>query len=190
MHTSKNQNQFFNNFRGKVVTHESNGYCRIFVPGIYPDDWEMKTIQNLPLAEPAQPLFAGGGNSNGMFQYPDIGTVVWLFFEYGDISRPIYFACTNNDKTKFVEGISTIRYKNSEISIVTTEADNKEYISIKSTDNVVIEVTGEKNKCSLLLDSGGSITIVGNVTATGNIVSNSAFTGVKNGISFKGGLAV
>lgn len=184
MHTSKNQNQFFNNFRGEVKTHEANGFCRIFIPGIYPDEWGTTSVQNLPIAEPAQPLFAGGNDSNGTFQYPDIGSVVWLFFEYGDISRPVYFACTNKDKSKFKEGLFTIKFKNSEIII------EENQVTIKSKRAIVIESdSDDKNKCQVVISGSGGATITGNLKVTGNIESNTGISNNTNGISFKGGVA-
>lgn len=183
-HISKIHNEYTGNFRGVVKSHEAYGYCRIFVPGIYPDEWGTSEINKLPIAEPAQPLFAGGASSNGVFQYPDINATVWLFFEYGDISRPIYFACTNNDKDKFKEGLFTIKFKNSELIIEESQ------ITIKSKNAIVFEADSEdKNKCQLILSSSGAANLIGNLKVTGNIESNTGNSNNINGISFAGGIA-
>lgn len=42
------------------------------------------TPWSLPSAEQAAPLFGGTYNGNGMFSYPNIGSIVWVFFENCD----------------------------------------------------------------------------------------------------------
>jgi len=78
------------NYRGIVKAHGTNGKCRIFVPGVYASADE--NSESLPFAEPAQPLFAGCANGQGEFQYPVIGSTVWVFFENGDHHKPVFFA--------------------------------------------------------------------------------------------------
>ena len=88
---NKLQDQYNGNYRGIVKMHGEKGYCKIYFPGVYPSTYESNATI-LPWAEPAQPLFVGGGISNGVFQYPDIGSTVWGFFEAGNINKPIFFA--------------------------------------------------------------------------------------------------
>lgn len=39
-------------YRGRVVKHLSNGNCKVFVKGVYNDDWETAPhYENLPDAE-------------------------------------------------------------------------------------------------------------------------------------------
>ena len=45
-------------YRGTVLQHMSNGMCKVFVYGVYPDDWQTSP-ELLPPAEQASPLFAG-----------------------------------------------------------------------------------------------------------------------------------
>lgn len=106
---SKLQDGYFGNYRGTVKKHGENGYCKIFFRGVYPEEYETN-IEKLPWAEPAQPLFAGGAIGNGTFQYPDIDSTVWAFFEAGNINYPIFFALTNNDKNKFIQDEFIIHY--------------------------------------------------------------------------------
>lgn len=84
-------------YRGEVKKHCANGRCKIFWPSAMPTEWGENTqeaIDMLPEAEQAAPLFAASHITDGMFSYPDIGTIVWGFFENGDINHPVYFAST------------------------------------------------------------------------------------------------
>lgn len=82
-------------YRGIVLKHLANGKCKIWIPGVYPDEWkEEKNIDLLPSAEQASPLTFGAAHGNGIFSYPNINAVVWCFFERGDQNFPVYFAST------------------------------------------------------------------------------------------------
>ena len=52
----------------------------------------MNAPNMLPDAEPASPIFGGSNDGKGMFSYPNIGSVVWCFFQNGDQNYPVYFA--------------------------------------------------------------------------------------------------
>lgn len=86
--------KYYGFYRGQVVQCLNNGFCRIRIPNILEklnDD-----INTLPLAEPAQAI--GGGSDitlSGTFTYPDINSIVWVFFEGGNLERPVYFATSN-----------------------------------------------------------------------------------------------
>ena len=69
------------------------GRCRIFIYGVYPDEWK-NSPEKLPPAEQASMLFAGSNMGNGVFSYPNVGATVWCFFENGDQNYPVYFAAT------------------------------------------------------------------------------------------------
>ena len=82
-------------YRGIVLKHLANGKCKIWIPGVYPDEWrDEKKIDLLPSAEQASPLSFGAADGNGIFSYPNINAVVWCFFERGDQNFPVYFAST------------------------------------------------------------------------------------------------
>ena len=108
---NKHQDSYFGNYRGIVKQHGSNGLCKIYFPGVYPEEYETN-ITKLPWAEPAMSLGGGGSLFNGTFMYPNIGSTIWAFFEAGNINLPIFFAQTNNDKTQFAAGEFVIRYNN------------------------------------------------------------------------------
>ena len=122
------QDGYFGNYRGVVKQHGANGYCKIFFPSIYPYEY-IKDLSKLPWAEPAMPLVAGGALTNGTFQYPDINSVVWAFFEAGNINNPVFFAQTNNNKVTFVSGEVTITYNNLTIKL----DSNNDTIEITNT---------------------------------------------------------
>ncbi len=46
----------------------------------------------LPWAIAATPVFFGAGNGTGVFTVPDVDSMVWVFFEQGNINQPVYFA--------------------------------------------------------------------------------------------------
>lgn len=152
------QEQFFGNYRGIVKKHGTNGLCKIFFPGVYDIEFE-KNIEKLPWAEPAQPLFAGGGSNNGIFQYPDIGSTVWAFFEAGNINKPIFFASTNNNSSKFIIGENCVQYNNISIKLL----DNND-ISITTTGNITVSTIGN------IIATASNISL----TSTSNISLNGA----------------
>lgn len=85
-------------YRGEVLKHCEKGNCKIFWPGVNPMDWKLpENIDLLPEAEQAAPLFGSSFIDNsGVYFYPDIGSIVWGFFENGDPNHPVYFAATLN----------------------------------------------------------------------------------------------
>lgn len=84
-------------YRGTVVQCLNNGFCRINIPGILEcNDGDINTI---PIAEAARTLGGGGSSCNGTFIYPEVGSIVWCFFEGGNVDRPVYFATSNAKAT-------------------------------------------------------------------------------------------
>ena len=80
-------------YRGLVLARSQNrqGCLKIYVPGVHPEICA-KDPNSLPDAEQAGPLFCGVSNGSGMFSYPHIGSLVWVFFQNGDQNYPVYFA--------------------------------------------------------------------------------------------------
>jgi uncharacterized protein involved in type VI secretion and phage assembly len=79
------ENRFYGKYPGIVtdVNDPSNvGRLRARVPEIFGEDtpsgWAM----------PAAPV--GGGANRGFFALPDVGDTVWIEFQAGDLSRPIW----------------------------------------------------------------------------------------------------
>ena len=111
-------NKLFGVYRGQVIQHLTHGYCKIYIPGIYPEEWK-DTPQLIPPAEQAASLFAGANNGSGVFTYPNIGSIVWCFFANNDQNYPIYFASSLGGENAFGQyaiGLDT----------VTTEIENED----------------------------------------------------------------
>lgn len=87
-------------YRGQVVEHLTHGYCRIFIPGIYPEYFKQHKDM-IPPAEQAASLFGGANDGSGMFTYPNINSIVWCFFANGDQNFPIYFAASLGGQNAF-----------------------------------------------------------------------------------------
>ena len=68
-----------------MVKHCISGYgrCKVFIPGVYPDEME-KNPDQLPDAEQISPLFGGSLDGNGVFSYPNLGSIVICGFWNGD----------------------------------------------------------------------------------------------------------
>jgi len=88
-------NKLIGFYRGKVLARSKNGkgFLKVFIPGVYPEEFNnLDKATNLPDCEQASPLFGGCNDGNGMFSYPNEGSVVWCFFQNGDPNFPVYFA--------------------------------------------------------------------------------------------------
>ena len=87
-------------FRGEVIQHLTHGYCKIFIPSIHPIEWRDQ-VDLIPPAEQASSLFAGTNNGSGEFTYPNIGSIVWVFFANNDQNYPVYFASSLGGQNAF-----------------------------------------------------------------------------------------
>ena len=167
-------------YRGIVMEHADNGRCKIFWPGIMPDEYEkIENVEFLPEAEQASPLFLGSSMQSGInggsgaFFYPNIGSIVWGFFENEDINRPVYFASTlGSDATKGIyndlkdsnSGKIRIRTSSSTLDIDMNTEESLLKVSGTSGDNSV--------SLSISKDCGVSISSsVGNVKIDAENVS-------------------
>ena len=86
----KNENQSF--YRGIVLMTDAEeekqyGRVKIKVWGIYPDDVKSK---DLPWAWPETPGMVGGKYQSGWSSVPEVGSIVRVYFDYGDINSPIF----------------------------------------------------------------------------------------------------
>jgi len=78
------RNKYFGKYRGIVVNNDDpKNLCRLRanVPEIFHEE-------STNWALPCMPY--GGLPKQGMFMVPDVGALVWIEFEAGDISRPIW----------------------------------------------------------------------------------------------------
>lgn len=161
---SSSGNKLLGFYRGKVLKHLSNGFCKIFIPSVYPEEWNnYENADRLPSAEQASPISFGCNNGLGVFSYPNIGSVVWCFFANGDQNLPVYFASTlggdkavspgNWDKARAMAGshpddayVHKIHVKNSDIEIY-------------ETGMVKVHTESKQNNCNLTLDQSGNIIV-------------------------------
>ena len=158
-------------WRGKVLKHLSNGKCKIWISAIYPDEWNSyEKADLLPDAEQASPLSFGANNGNGVFSYPNIGSIVWCFFARGDQNCPVYFASTLGgseamdewDEARSMAGnhpndayVHHVQVKNTHLYLYETG-----FLKAVTHDNE------ENNTSTLTMDSDGNITLEGTTTIT------------------------
>lgn len=80
------RNRYFGKYRGLVSdVDDPEGLGRIVaqVPEVYGNE-------DSPWAMPSVPF---AGNSHGLVLLPEVGDGVWIEFEAGDISRPVWTGC-------------------------------------------------------------------------------------------------
>lgn len=201
-----NNDKLYGFYRGKVLKHLSNGYCKIWIPSIYPDKWSTTDqADNLPSAEQASPLSFGANNGLGIFSYPNIGSIVWCFFQNGDQNLPVYFASTlgsknaskewdnarimagngNNDAFMHIIDVKNTKIKINEtgvLQITTKFGENSTEISMDSNGNIMLESTNQitlKSK-NILLDATTQIDI-----KTKNIKTDASIQSVLTSPSIK-----
>lgn len=85
-------------FKGIVVKHclsqdgskSGNGVCKVWIPGVYSEELK-ENPDSLPDAEQISPLFGGSWNGNGIFSYPNLGSIVVCGFYNEDQNFPFFF---------------------------------------------------------------------------------------------------
>lgn len=80
----------YGNYRAEVVDNLDeleSGRVKVRVFDIH-DELEE---DQLPWAIYSDPFMGGAADSGGLF-VPDIGNHIWVFFENGDVTQPVYFA--------------------------------------------------------------------------------------------------
>lgn len=172
-------------YRGIVLKHLSRGQCKIWIPAVYPDEWnDYEKVDKLPSAEQASSLAFGAVKGNGMFSYPNIGSVVWCFFERGDQNCPVYFASTLGgekaekqwDKSRAMAGshpddafVHHIEVGNAHIlfsetgfiEVITNDAKAEDDYDKKKEDK-----KKEGKTCKFTMDASGNITLESSDTIT------------------------
>lgn len=87
-------------YRGKVIQHLPHGKLKVFIPSVYPDFCEVDP-STLPDAEQLTPIFAGSSQGNGIFSYPNIGSIVMCQFINGDQNYPLVIGATLGGSNAF-----------------------------------------------------------------------------------------
>ena len=161
-----------------VPDSQLRGKCKIYIPGVYPDEWE-DLASKLPWAEPAYGLFGNDATTQGINSVPAVGTFVWIFFEEGDYRYPKYFlVCQggsgwvsehvkqhtlNTEKVSIVVDDSPADGSKNAVLNITVTNPNDEAIEINVNGNVVLNITGNVTQT---ITGDVSETITGKVTKT------------------------
>lgn len=141
---NKNDDKIFGKFRAVVKNLEDPeklGRIKVECFEIYGEDLS-------PWAWPCLPY--GGSNNNGIFFLPEIGSGVWIEFEQGHASNPIWVGTwwTKPDGVNEVPKESQDNYS--------TNDDNKRKV-IKTSCGHIIEFSDQKGKRFLnIVDANGN----------------------------------
>jgi uncharacterized protein involved in type VI secretion and phage assembly len=174
------RNSYFGKYRGLVKDVQDPlkiGRITVQVPEIYGEE-------ESPWALPAVPF---AGNKHGLVLLPEVGDGVWIEFEAGDISRPIWTGCwwasdelDDVSKTKTRSLITTEGHKlilddeNDEIRLVHSKGAE---IKMTSSD-ITISIDGSEiklTKTDMTLKAGsGQIKL----SAAGVDVNNGALKAI------------
>lgn len=133
------QHRHYGKYRGQVTDLQDPrklGRLRARVPEILPD-------QDTGWAVPAVPY---SGDGVGLFAIPPVGAGVWIEFEAGDISRPIWSGCwwsqnqVPNQATPDMKVIKTT--SGHTITLDDTSGSEKVVITDKNGSKIVMDQSG------------------------------------------------
>ena len=101
-HLNQNGNGLDGLFRGIVRKQMSDGRVKVFVPGIHDPKFESDGNEDfLPNAELMMPISAKSIDQSGTFCCPDVGAIVWVFFQNQDVNYPVVIGTTLNSVPGF-----------------------------------------------------------------------------------------
>jgi uncharacterized protein involved in type VI secretion and phage assembly len=138
------EGRFYGKYRGAIVDNEdptSRARLKVRVPAVM-GDAEIWALPCLPLAGP----------KIGTYLIPEIGTGVWVEFEAGDPSYPIWSGCYWGDgqtprDNEGTEASSTLKVIRSKQGLMVTMNDSSQVVTISDEDGrnmVTIEVMAGK----------------------------------------------
>ena len=129
------RNRFFGKYRG-TVTDVDAGTLRIKakVPAVLADQTTGWCMPCVPYA----------GDSVGVAFLPEVGSGVWIEFEGGDVSYPIWVGCYWRSGEQPADAAPAVK-------VITTKSGNK----IKFDDNAGSITISESNNTTVTLDSSG-----------------------------------
>ncbi len=138
LHSRDQPTRFYGKFRGVVATNDDPdnlGRIRARVPDIYGDGQSGWALPALPYA----------GDGVGCYLVPPEGALVWIEFERGDTSRPIWSGCFwgNGQLPSEATGPDLKVLKTAGCTITLSDTDGSTSITIE-TDNrkVVLDSSG------------------------------------------------
>lgn len=158
-------------YRGIVLKHLAHGRCKIWIPTVYPNEWNVEDKADLlPSAEQASSLAFGTNNGNGVFSYPNIGSMVWCFFERGDQNFPVYFASTLGGGAAFSqwdESFAMAGNHPNDAFVHHIETGNT-HLTFNESGFVKINThdAGGSSTSTITMDSSGNITLESTDTIT------------------------
>ncbi len=168
-------NQYGGMYRGTVLNNDDpkhRGRCKIFIPGVYNDEFADEDGKYLPWAEPSQPLFCGGIEKNGTFQCPDLGSTVWCFFESNDTARPVFFGQTTDAQGYFDTDHCRIYWDG-----MFFELEKSTHTATVSAENI----KGDAGK-DVVVNAGGKV----NVTASDSVTITSPTVTINGDVTING----
>jgi hypothetical protein len=167
--------KFYGFYRGlveKIDDPEGMGRVRCRIMGIHSQK-KVKQLKEgipdieLPWCEQAQSLFGGFSDEKaGISCVPSVGSWVWVFFEQGDFTKPIYFASIVGKNDRDSES-DTTPTKTDEVTIINTKQGHK--ITINDTESEDLNIKIE--------DSEGNFI---------DLKKNNSANGTENGITING----
>ncbi len=169
------QNRYFGKYRGTVVDNddlEQRGRIQVEVPAVL---GELKVW--------AMPCVPYAGDGIGFFSLPNAGDGVWVEFEGGDPSHPIWTGCFwAKGELPPTTGPSERVWKTGEITVRLIEGDTPE-ISLEIDNGAVLRLVSSEIEAdgggSLLTIEGSAITVDAN--SGGKIEVGSGTTSVNDG---------
>lgn len=147
------------------------GRIKARVYPMFADTTLIPTTQ-LPWAVPAMGLFVGAGAGFGGFCVPEIGTMVFVFFEAGDPYQPVYFAAAL-DALKGIPSSSATDYPFTKVW--------------RTKNGIEIKLDDKSGSEDILVTHPKGSTI--HMDKDGNIIITSALKDI-NIVSTKGSIAV
>jgi uncharacterized protein involved in type VI secretion and phage assembly len=151
-------NQYYGKYRGVVVDNadpEKLGRLKLKVPSLLAE-------QVTAWALPCMPF--GGLAAQGLFCVPDVGAQVWVEFEAGDLSNPlwtgVFWQASGDAPVDYPDDQPTTKaWKTTKGHVLEFEdADDKEQVKLEhsSGSNVVLDPQGS---IALTDSGGGSVTL-------------------------------
>lgn len=134
------------------------GRVKVNVFGVY----DSIAAADLPWAVPMQPIGPGAGSGFGVFSVPEIGSIVFVMFEGGDVYQPIVIGSAPDE----VHGLPSER---------STNYPNRRVIKTKVGVVIYIDDTDRKIRVThptgkyVEIGSDGNVTVAADETVTGDV---------------------
>lgn len=147
------RNRFYGKYRGTVTEVNDDGRIKALVPAVLGDTATGWCMPCLPYA----------GKDAGIAFLPEQDAGVWIEFEGGDVSYPIWVGCywhTDDKPTRVAKQVKVIKTKGSQ-QMVFDDADH----SITMTDSNKNSVTLDRTGIAIVRGSGKIAITDGKVSA-------------------------